>query len=167
MAHARPFSTSTLCVINVQMAHAKPFLTSTLQDLSNGIKKHLQARCFDPCNWTLNFRPSPHFGSVNVILTFLQTRIATHHLWDLMPLPFKWKQTPLASSHPTYCDNMLHYILFIKYFILQKHKIWNFISYWNFVQMKWFEFIFYKTSIMYIITFISFWKCKFIWTIFL
>jgi hypothetical protein len=33
-----------------------------------------------------------------------------------------WKQTPLPSSHPTCSDNMLHCILFIKYFILNITK---------------------------------------------
>jgi hypothetical protein len=41
--------------------------------------------------------------------------------------------------------------------------IWKFVSHWYFVQMKWFEFTFFKISIMYIITFISFWKFKIIW----
>jgi hypothetical protein len=33
-----------------------------------------------------------------------------------------WRQTPLPSSHPTCCDNIWHYILFIKYFILNITK---------------------------------------------
>jgi len=92
----------------------------------------------------------------------------THHLWGLLFWPLKQKQTPLPLSHLTCCDNMLHCIIFIKYFIqtLQKHKFWKFISYWNFVQMKWFDFSLLKNSIMYIITVIFFWKCKIIWTIF-
>jgi hypothetical protein len=32
------------------------------------------------------------------------------------------KQTPLPSSHPTYYVNILHYILFIKYFVLNITK---------------------------------------------
>ena len=89
-----------------------------------------------------------------------------HHSWGLIPWPLEWKQTFLPSSHPTCCDNMWHYTLFTKYSVwtLQKHKFWKFISYWNFVQMKWLEFTFFLNSIMYIITFISFWKFKIIWT---
>jgi hypothetical protein len=41
-----------------------------------------------------------------------------HHLWSLILWPLKKKQTTLPSNHPTCCDNILHYILFIKCFIL-------------------------------------------------
>jgi hypothetical protein len=54
------------CATNVQMAHARPFWTSTLQDLSNGIKKHPNVKCFYPCNRSLTFQesrrtPKSHF----------------------------------------------------------------------------------------------------------
>jgi len=47
------------------------------------------------------------------------------------------------------------YLSNISFKTLQK-----FISHWNFVQMKWFKFIFKKNSIMYMITFISFESLK-------
>ncbi len=50
---------------------------------------------------------------------------------------------------------MLHCILFIKYFILnitKTKKLSKFISYWNFVQMKWFKLNFNIFSIMYVAT---------------
>jgi hypothetical protein len=46
-------------------------------------KEHLKARCCDPWNWTLNFQESqrsPHFRSVNVIITLLQSGVVTFHL---------------------------------------------------------------------------------------
>ncbi len=65
----------------------KAFLTSTLQDLSNGIKNTSRRGVLTPAIklWTLgNPRglPSPHFGSVSVILTLLQSGVATK--WALI-----------------------------------------------------------------------------------
>jgi hypothetical protein len=63
-----------ICAADVQMAHARPFSTSTLQGLSNGIKKISRRgvlpstvelwSCGSP--WGLQI---PTFGSVSLILT--------------------------------------------------------------------------------------------------
>jgi hypothetical protein len=92
----------------------------------------------------------------------------THTTWKVWSLTFRMKANTLTIKPLSCYDNLLHCILFIKYFILNEknYKIWKFISYWNFVQMKWFGVTLTFFSIMYIITFISFWECKIIWTIF-
>jgi hypothetical protein len=64
------------------MAHARPFSTSTLQYLSNGIKSISRRGVL-----TLEIElyvfgspgglPRPHFGSVNVIFTLLQSGVVT------------------------------------------------------------------------------------------
>jgi hypothetical protein len=58
------------------------FPTSTLQDLSNGIKNTSRQGVLTPAIEFWVFRsfgglPSPHFGSVSVILTLLQSGVAT------------------------------------------------------------------------------------------
>jgi hypothetical protein len=100
---------------------------------------------------------------------FIQHTIADHtqhHPWGLNPWPLDWRQTPLPSSHPTCCDNMLHYILFIKYFILNitKTYILKIHILFRFCSNEMIQVYFFLNSIMYIITFISFWKFKIIWT---
>jgi hypothetical protein len=70
------------------MAHARPFSTSTVQDLSNIIKNTSRRGVLALVIEFQIFRspgglgspgglPSPHFGSVSVILTLLQSGITT------------------------------------------------------------------------------------------
>jgi len=89
-----------------------------------------------------------------------------HHSWGLNPWTLDWKQTPLPSGHPICCDNMLHYIMFIKYFILNIIKTWTLKIHilLIFCSNEMIRIYFLKFSIMYINTFISFWKSKIIWT---
>jgi hypothetical protein len=62
--------------------HARPFSTSTFWDLSNGIKNTSRQGVLTPTIELWKFKspgglPSLHFGSVSVILTFLQNEVAT------------------------------------------------------------------------------------------
>jgi hypothetical protein len=65
------------------MAHARLFSTSALQELFNGIKNTSKQGVLTLAIELRAFRspeglPSPHFGSVSVILTFLQCGVATN-----------------------------------------------------------------------------------------
>jgi hypothetical protein len=59
----------------------RPFSTSTLEELFNDIKNTSRRGVLTPAIELLIFGPgglpSPHFGSVSVILTFLQSEVAT------------------------------------------------------------------------------------------
>jgi hypothetical protein len=70
-----------------------------------------------PCN-------QPKHLSLRIKKIFGQHIIIDHTtpFMKFDPLTFGWRQTSLLSSHLTCCDNMLHYILFIKYFILNITK---------------------------------------------
>jgi hypothetical protein len=77
------------CAANVGMAHARPFSTSKLQELFNSIKNTWRPGVLAPVikfrvfgsSWRLS---SPRFGSVNVILTFLQSEVATVSLMSFI-----------------------------------------------------------------------------------
>jgi hypothetical protein len=76
------------------MTHASPFSTSMLRFLSNDIKNAPMRGVLTPIIelWSFespNGLPSPHFGSVSLILTLSQSRVATY-------LAIKWG-----------CDNKL------------------------------------------------------------
>jgi hypothetical protein len=65
------------------MAHKSPFSTSTLRLLSNDIKNVTMRGVLTPIIELWSFGspdglPSSHFGSVSLILTFSQSRVATH-----------------------------------------------------------------------------------------
>jgi hypothetical protein len=65
------------------MAHARPFLIFTLQDLSNDIKNTSRRGVLTLAIefyvfGSLEGLSSPHFGSVSVILTLLQSGVATN-----------------------------------------------------------------------------------------
>jgi hypothetical protein len=62
-----------------QMAHASPFSTSTLWSLSNDINNASMRGVLTPTIelWSFESPPSPHFGSVSLVLTLSQSRVAT------------------------------------------------------------------------------------------
>ncbi len=103
-------------------------------------------------------------GKYSINIPLLTTHNITHDVWFLD----LWNGGEHLYHQATPLVVIICYIIFYlsntSFQILQKHNFWKFISYWDFVQMKWFEFIFNKKSIIYIITFISFWKFKIIWT---
>ncbi len=70
-------------------------------------KEHLKARCFELYNWTLKLQES--------------RRTRSSHFWECESHPHTCLKVGLWH-HPICCDNMLHYILFIKYFILKITK---------------------------------------------
>jgi hypothetical protein len=91
---------------------------------------------------------------VNILL--LSTHNTTHEVWSLD----LWNGGKHLYHQAITLVVIICYITFYlsntSFKTLQKHKLWKFISYWNFVQMKWFELTFLKNWIMYIITFIPF-----------
>jgi hypothetical protein len=88
------------------MAHARPFLTSTLQDLFNDIKNtsrrgvltlEIELCVFESPRGL----PSPHFRSVSVIFTLLQSGVATSMATRTYLLPFYVLRRKLIVSKAT------------------------------------------------------------------
>ncbi len=111
------------CDADVWMPHARPFLTSTLQEPSNSIKNTSWWGVLTLAIkfWVLESPgrlPSPHFGSVSVILTLLQSGVATltHH-FSIKILNLYWegshhlncKQPPLLTL--SHMDFLIHQLL--------------------------------------------------------
>jgi hypothetical protein len=77
------FLSHITCVADVWMAHVRPSSTSPLQDLFNGIKNTSRRGVLTPGIEFWIFEspgglPNPHFGNVSVILTLLQSGVATN-----------------------------------------------------------------------------------------
>jgi hypothetical protein len=113
------------CVANVQMAHARPFSTSTLQGLSNGIKNTSRRGVFPSAVELWNCRsprgpPIPTFGSVSLILTLASKwgcdkKCSNYTLTNLLFgfCRFVWIIEPLVA-HPNPILELQHAFLPLK-----------------------------------------------------
>jgi hypothetical protein len=103
----------------------------------HGYKEHLKTKCFDPCNLTLNFGspkglPCPHFRSMNVILTLLQSGVATPWEYgmeitsdmDLIFLYIRLGFVRWGSSFPSICP-VIHPIIQVLHPWMKKMMEWE------------------------------------------